>query len=555
MELDVVELSRLQFAMTAMYHFLFVPLTLGLSIIVAIMETVYVMTGRPIWRQMTKFWGMLFGINFVLGVATGITMEFQFGMNWSYYSHYVGDIFGAPLAIEGLMAFFLEATFVGLFFFGWDKLSRVQHLMVAWLVAIGSNFSALWILIANGWMQNPVGAAFNPETMRMEMTSFSEVVFNEVAQAKFVHTVSAGYVTAAVFVLGVSAWYLLKNRHVELARRSITVAASFGLAAALSVVVLGDESGYSASHTQKMKLAAIEAMWETHHAPAPFTAIGFPDQESRETHYAIEIPWAMGIIGTRSLTQEIPGINDLVAEAETRVASGIIAYDALETIREQRDATPADVRATFEEHSADLGFAYLLLRYVDDPREATPAQIVQAAEDTIPKVWPLFWSFRIMVGLGFTFIGVMAYFFYRSSFKGQTYPRWALWAAVLVIPAPWIAAELGWFVSEFGRQPWTVDGVLPTALSASHLSVADLLITLLGFMLFYTILFIVEMGLMLKYIRKGPFQDVAETESWEARHEHRLRTHDGKGPFAPAGARAASAVDPDMRGTNATPAE
>ena len=251
MELDVVELSRLQFAMTAMYHFLFVPLTLGLSIIVAIMETVYVMTGRPIWRQMTKFWGTLFGINFVLGVATGITMEFQFGMNWSYYSHYVGDIFGAPLAIEGLMAFFLEATFVGLFFFGWEKLSRVQHLVVAWLVAIGSNFSALWILIANGWMQNPVGAEFNPDTMRMELTSFFDVLFNEVAQAKFVHTVSAGYVTASVFVLGVSAWYLLKNRHVELARRSITVAASFGLASALSVVVLGDESGYSASHTQK----------------------------------------------------------------------------------------------------------------------------------------------------------------------------------------------------------------------------------------------------------------------------------------------------------------
>ena len=555
MELDVVELSRLQFAMTAMYHFLFVPLTLGLSIIVAIMETVYVMTGRPIWRQMTKFWGTLFGINFVLGVATGITMEFQFGMNWSYYSHYVGDIFGAPLAIEGLMAFFLEATFVGLFFFGWDKLSRVQHLVVAWLVALGSNFSALWILIANGWMQNPVGAEFNPDTMRMEMTSFFDVLFNEVAQAKFVHTVSAGYVTAAVFVLGVSAWYLLKNRHVELARRSVTVAASFGLAAALSVVVLGDESGYSASHTQRMKLAAIEAMWETHDAPAAFTAIGFPDQEARETHYAVEIPWVMGLIGTRSLTKEIPGIDELVEEARGRVERGIIAYDALQSIREQRDATPEEVRATFEEHSGDLGFAYLLLRYVDDPREATPEQITLAANDTVPTVWPLFWAFRIMVGLGFAFIGVMAYFFYRSSFKGQTYPRWALWAAVVAIPTPWIAAEMGWFVAEFGRQPWTVDGVLPTALSASHLSVADLLITLAGFMLFYSILFIVEIGLMLKYIRKGPFQDVAETDAWEARHEHRLRTHDGRGPFAPAGARAASAVDDAIPGANATPAE
>jgi cytochrome d ubiquinol oxidase subunit I len=553
MELDIVDLSRFQFAMTAMYHFLFVPLTLGLSILVAIMETVYVMTGRPIWRQMTKFWGNLFGINFVLGVATGITMEFQFGMNWSYYSHYVGDVFGAPLAIEGLMAFFLEATFVGLFFFGWDKLSKVGHLTATWLVAIGSNFSALWILIANGWMQNPVGASFNPETMRMELDSFFEVLFNEVAQAKFVHTVSAGYVTASVFVLGVSAWYLLKDRHTALARRSITVAASFGLASALSVVVLGDESGYSASHTQKMKLAAIEGMWETHDAPAPFTAIGFPSLADRETHYAIEIPWVMGLIGTRSLNTEIPGINDLVDEAEERIKSGIVAYDALMTIREQRGDTAPEVRDTFEANSDNLGFAFLLLRYMEDPRDATPEQIATTAADTIPGVLPLFWAFRGMVGLGFLFIGVMVYFFWRSSFRQQSYPRWALKLAVAIIPAPWIAAELGWFVAEYGRQPWTVDGVLPTALSVSHLSVQDLLLTITGFLIFYTVLFVVEMGLMLKYIRKGPFQDVEETEAWEARHEHRLRTHDGKGPFAPAGASARSSADEAFPGTS--PAE
>jgi cytochrome d ubiquinol oxidase subunit I len=522
MEFGIVELSRLQFAMTAMYHFLFVPLTLGLSIIVAIMETVYVMTNRPIWRQMTKFWGMLFGINFVLGVATGITMEFQFGMNWSYYSHYVGDIFGAPLAIEGLMAFFLEATFVGLFFFGWDKLSKVAHLGVAWLVAIGSNFSALWILIANGWMQNPVGAEFNPQTMRMEMTDFFAVLFNEVAQAKFVHTVSAGYVTASVFVIGVSAWYLLKHRHVELARRSITVAAAFGLASAFSVVLLGDESGYSATHSQKMKLAAIEAMWETHEAPAPFNLIGFPDQEARETHYAIEIPWAMGLIGTRSLTTEIPGINDLVAQAEDRIRSGIIAYDALMHIREKRDAADPAITATFEDHSADLGFAFLLKKYVDDPRQASEAQIVAASNDTVPTVWPLFWAFRIMVALGFGFIATMAYFFWRSSFRGMNYPRPALWLAVVMIPAPWIAAEMGWFVAEFGRQPWTVDGVLPTAMSVSALSMTEVALTLAGFILFYTVLFIIEMGLMVKYIRKGPFQDVSETDAWVQRHTDRL---------------------------------
>ena len=267
---SLLELSRWQFAITALYHFLFVPLTLGLSVLVAIMESVFVMTGRTVWRDMTRFWGTLFGINFAMGVATGITMEFQFGTNWAYYSHYVGDIFGVPLAIEGLMAFFLEATFIGLFFFGWDRLSRVQHLAVAWLVAIGSNLSALWILIANGWMQNPVGAHFNPDTMRMELTSIGEVIFNPVAQSKFVHTVSAGYVTGAMFVLSISAWFILKERHLEFARRSATVALSFGLAAALSVVVLGDESGYTANQHQKMKIAAMESMWHTEPAPAPF---------------------------------------------------------------------------------------------------------------------------------------------------------------------------------------------------------------------------------------------------------------------------------------------
>src|SRR6478735_3971848 len=310
MELDIVALSRLQFAMTALYHFLFVPLTLGLSVLLAIMETVYVMTGRQIWRQMTKFWGVLFGINFAIGVATGIVMEFQFGMNWSYYSYYVGDIFGAPLAIEGLMAFFLEATFVGLFFFGWDKLSKVGHLVATWCVAFGSNFSALWILVANGWMQNPVGSALNPQTMRMEVTSFFDVVFNPVAQAKFVHTVSAGYVCASVFVLGVSAWYMLKGRHIEVAVRSMTVAASFGLASALSVVVLGDESGYTVGQNQKMKIAAIEAMWRTEPAPAAFTVIGIPDIGTHTTIGAVRVPWMLGLIATRSLNTEVAGIDN-----------------------------------------------------------------------------------------------------------------------------------------------------------------------------------------------------------------------------------------------------
>ncbi len=506
MELDVVSLSRLQFALTALYHFLFVPLTIGLSILLAIMETVYVMTGRTIWRDMTRFWGTLFGINFVLGVATGLTMEFQFGMNWSYYSHYVGDIFGAPLAIEGLMAFFLEATFVGLFFFGWDRLSRLGHLAATWAVALGSNFSALWILIANGWMQNPVGAAFNPETMRMEVTDFWAVLFNPVAQAKFVHTVSAGYVTAALFVLGVSAWYLLKGRHVALARRSMTVAASFGLAASLSVVVLGDESGYLATEHQQMKLAAIEAMWETEPAPAAFTAFGFPDQAARETHYAIHIPALMGLIATRSLDTEVPGIKELVERAEQRVRQGILAYDALQQIRAlpRGAAVPESLKLAFEANGRQLGYAYLLRRYVEDPRQASDAQIAQAAWDTVPQVAPLFWSFRIMVGLGMFFILLTATFFYLSARHRLDRHRWLLWVAVWSIPLPWIAAELGWIVAEYGRQPWIIEGVLPTAMAVSHLGVTEVLLTIAGFTLFYSVLAVVEMGLMLKAIRKGP---------------------------------------------------
>src|SRR5215831_4379671 len=297
--------------------------------ILVIMEATYVMTGREIWKRMTQFWGLLFGINFAMGVATGITMEFQFGTNWAYYAHYVGDIFGAPLAIEGMMAFFLEATFVGLFFFGWGRMPKVGHLAATWLMALGTNFSALWILIANGWMQYPVGSKFNPATMRMEITSFYEVMFNPVAQAKFVHTVSAGYVTGAIFVMAISAWFLLKGRNAAFAKRSMTVAASFGLASALSVVVLGDESGYLAGENQKMKLAAMEAMWKTEPAPASITVIGFPDVEKRHTEYAIRIPWVLGLITTRSIDKKVPGINELEAEAARRIKSGMIAYDAL----------------------------------------------------------------------------------------------------------------------------------------------------------------------------------------------------------------------------------
>lgn len=507
--MDVVQLSRLQFGLTAMYHFLFVPLTLGLALLLGIMESVYVMTGREIWRQMTKFWGTLFGINFAMGVATGITMEFQFGTNWAYYSHYVGDVFGAPLAIEGLMAFFLEATFIGLFFYGWEKLSKVAHLCVTWLVALGSNLSALWILIANGWMQHPVGARFNPDTMRMEVTDFAAVLFNPVGQAKFVHTVSAGYVTGAMFVLSISALYLLLGRHTELAKRSMTVAASFGLAAALSVVVLGDESGYTAGENQKMKIAAIEAMWETEPAPASFTVFGLPSQEDRHTAYEVKVPWMLGLIATRSLDKEVPGIKELVSRAEARIRNGLLAYDGLETFK--RNRTDATARTQLEAHAEDLGYALLLKRIRPDILAATDAEIQQAAWSTVPPVSPLFWSFRIMVGLGFLFIVLFGVAFWLACRRQLTrYPAF-LWAALLSLPLPWVAAELGWFVAEVGRQPWVIEGVLPTFLAVSSISAANVWTTLIGFVGFYSVLLVVDLYLMTKTIRLGPDALLAPT--------------------------------------------
>ncbi len=499
---DVVILSRLQFALTALYHFLFVPLTMGLSILMAIMESVYVMTGRGIWLQMTKFWGVLFGINFAMGVATGITMEFQFGTNWAYYSHYVGDIFGAPLAIEGLMAFFLESTFVGLFFFGWQRLSKLQHMVVTWLVAIGSNFSALWILIANGWMQNPVGSRFNFETMRMEVTSFSEVIFNPVAQAKFVHTVSAGYVTGAMFVLAISSFYLLHQRNRAFARRSFAVAASFGLASALSVVVLGDESGYTATEHQKMKIAAIEAMWHTEKAPAGFTLFGIPDVEERKTHAEIKIPWALGLIATRSIDKEVPGIVNLVADAGNRIRDGLRAYDALEKLR--ADGRDTEALRNFSRYQHDLGYALLLKHYVADPRQASEEQIEFAAWSTVPNVPVLFWSFRIMVGIGIFFIVLFGTAFIVTARRRIENHRGLLRLALYSLPLPWIAAELGWIVAEYGRQPWVIEGMLPTSLGVSSVSAGHVWFSLIGFVVFYSTLAIVDVFLMLRVIRQGP---------------------------------------------------
>lgn len=499
---SVVELSRLQFALTALYHFLFVPLTLGLSVMLGIMETVYVMTGKDIWKKMVRYWGVLFGINFVLGVSTGLTMEFQFGTNWSYYSHYVGDVFGAPLAIEGLMAFFLEATFVGLFFFGWKRLSKIQHLCATWLLALGTNLSALWILIANGWMQNPVGARFDYQTMRMEVSSFSEVMFNPVAQAKFVHTISAGYVTGAMFVLAISAYFLLRGRNFDFAKRSLIVAIGFGLASSLSVVVLGDESGYEANANQKMKLAAMEGMWHTGKTPANLTLFGIPDEATQTTKYAIEIPYALGLIATRSIDKPVVGIHELIEEGKTKIRDGIEAYAALNQLQEHPEDKIAQKQ--FAAHQENLGYGLLLKKYTNDIPHATEEQINLAAKDLAPHVLPLFFSFRIMVACGLFFIALFATGFYLMLIRRAHQARWFLRIALYSLPLPWVAAELGWVIAEYGRQPWVVQGILPTFMGTSSINLSQIMTSLIGFVLFYSVLAVVELYLMIKYVRLGP---------------------------------------------------
>ncbi|MGM3189699.1 cytochrome ubiquinol oxidase subunit I [Dickeya dadantii subsp. dieffenbachiae] len=499
---DVVELSRLQFALTAMYHFLFVPLTLGMAFLLAIMETVYVLSGKQIYKDMTKFWGKLFAINFALGVSTGLTMEFQFGTNWSYYSHYVGDIFGAPLAIEGLMAFFLESTFVGLFFFGWDRLGKVQHMAVTWLVALGSNLSALWILVANGWMQNPIASDFNFETMRMEMVSFADLVLNPVAQVKFVHTVAAGYCTGAMFIMGISSYYLLKGRDVAFAKRSFAIAASFGMAAVLSVIVLGDESGYEMGDVQKTKLAAIEAEWETQPAPAAFTLFGIPNQETMENKYAIQIPYMLGLIATRSTDKTVTGLKELMEQHEVRIRNGMKAYHLLQQLR-SGNTDPA-VRDEFVKNKQDLGYGLLLKRYTTNVADASDAQIKQAVKDSIPRVAPLYFSFRIMVACGVLMLLIIGLSFWTVLRNKIGQKRWLHRVALYGIPLPWIAVEAGWFVAEYGRQPWAIGEVLPTAVANSSLTAGDILFSMGLICGLYTLFLVAEMYLMFKYARLGP---------------------------------------------------
>ncbi|KAA3625389.1 MAG: cytochrome bd-I ubiquinol oxidase subunit CydA [Proteobacteria bacterium] len=500
----VVELSRWQFAATALYHFLFVPLTLGLSFMLAAMETVYVTTGRTIYREMARFWGKLFLINFALGVATGLTMEFEFGTNWSFYSSFVGDIFGAPLAIEGLMAFFMESTFVGLMVFGWERLSKAQHLAVTYLVALGSNLSAVWILVANGFMQDPQGAVFNPVTLRMELESFADLIFSHDAQSKFVHTSIAGYVTAAIFVCGVSAYYMIKGRHLEMARRSFRMAALFGVLSTAGVITLGDALGFIGAHAQPSKLVAMEGLWKQEEPPVGFNVIAIPNEEKMENDYELQIPYLTSLLITRSLDEPVPAADQLVARAEERIRNGIPAVAALKALGV--DADDVDALSTFNAHKEDLGYGFLVGAYASgqDPANATEADIARAARDTIPNMALVFWPFRLMVAFGFA---MLAFFILAViySLRGDVEQKsWFLRFSVGMIPVPFLACEMGWLVAEIGRQPWTVYEILPTWMSASTHSVGYLVFSLTGFVLLYSVFIGIEMYLMIRAIRQGP---------------------------------------------------
>lgn len=499
-----VDLSRWQFGLSASYHFLFVPLTLGLSWLLLTMELVFVCTGKQIYKDMTRFWGKLFGINFAVGVLTGLSLEFQFGTNWAYYSQYVGDIFGTPLAIEGFVAFMLESTFLGLFFFGWNKLSKKQHLFATFCLALGSSLSALLILVANGYMQHPAGAEFDFATMRMQTGSLWQLIINPMAQIGFIHTVVGGYVTGSVFVLGISSYYILRGRDLAFAKRSFVIAAAFGLISCLMVAYMGDANGLVVAETQPMKLAAIEAEWETHKAPAAFNAIAFPSQSEQKNYLSVEVPDLLGLIVTHSMNGVIPGIKNIQADNEQRIRRGMVAYDLLGQLRSGDKQPSADLINQFNEYKDDLGYGLLLKQYTPDVVDATPEQIKQAAEKTIPTVSTIFWSFRVMVAVGFSLLVLFIFAFIfslrDSAWKKSTFLKVCLYA----IPLPWLACICGWFVTEHGRQPWTIYGVLPTDLSASTLSITDVNLSLITFVVFFTLLLIVELKLMFKYARLGP---------------------------------------------------
>ena len=518
----VVDLSRIQFAFTALFHFFFVPLTLGMTWVLVMIEACYLKTGKQVYKDMAKFWGKLFAINFAMGVVTGITMEFEFGLNWGYFSRMIGDTFGSALAIEGITAFMLEATMFGLFFFTWDKVGKKTHWAFTILLAIGANLSIVNIIVANSWMQHPVATYLNPHTMVMHLTSFVQLYTQQLAQIRVGHIMFAGALVAGMFVLGISSYYLLKNRDKPFALRSHALAAGFGLCACLFVAYLGDANGIAVAKTEPAKMAAMEGQWTTQTAPAAWYPIAFPSQ-SKEKNDAVwfKIPYALSLIATHSLSGTVEGLKPIIQANKAKIRNGVKAYTALQAIRAGH-ATPQDI-TTFDKYRNQLGYGLLLLQYTTTPAQATPAQFNKAAQDTIPEVWVVYWTFRVMLACWVLLILIFLASFIFSLKRTIENKRWLLWASLVAIPLPWVAAETGWFLAEMGRQPWVLKGIIPTFYGTSSLNAGSLITSLTCFILFYVILFGVEMYLMFKYARLGP------SALGEKRYHHETLSSSKKG--------------------------
>jgi cytochrome d ubiquinol oxidase subunit I len=519
-DLSLVDWSRGQFALTAMYHWLFVPLTLGLAFMVAIMETIYVRTGNVEWKKITKFWMTLFGINFAIGVSTGIILEFEFGTNWSNYSWFVGDIFGAPLAIEGIMAFFMESTFIAVMFFGWNKVSKRFHLISSWLTAFGANLSALWILIANGWMQNPVGMKFNPDTARNEMMNFWDVALSPVGINKFLHTITSAYVLSAIFVVGVSAWFLIRKRHVRFSKRSIVVASVFGLISSLYLVWSGDGSAYQVTQKQPMKLAAMEGLYDGEKG-AGIIVFGVLNSEKEYNnneeahHFKVEIPKLLSFLGFRNSEAFVPGIKNIIEgnyeyldengtlvtaiSTDEKMKRGKLALNALAEYKKAKDAGNDSLQIV-SQHILEANFQYFGYGFLNDPKSI------------IPNVPLTFYSFHIMVALAFWFMLVFAlalFFIFKDKIMDQ---KWFLRLALLTIPLAYIAQQCGWIVAEVGRQPWVIQDIMPTVAAVSHIDTGTVKITFFLFLFVFTGLLIAEIGIMRKQIQIGPKDEDASAE-------------------------------------------
>lgn len=511
-DLSLVDWSRAQFALTAVYHWLFVPLTLGLSFILAIMETIYVRTGREEWKRITRFWMTLFGINFAIGVATGIILEFEFGTNWSNYSWFVGDIFGAPLAVEGILAFFIESTFVAVMFFGWNKVNKKFHLLSTWLVAVGANLSALWILVANAWMQHPVGMIFNPETARNEMADFWAVLFNQIAVDKFLHTISSGFLVASMFVLGISAWYLLRKREEQMAKKSILIAGVFGLLSSLMVAYTGDESARTVSKIQPVKFASMEALYEGR-SNAGLTAFGILKDadgkigglHEKEFILKIQIPGLLSMLTGGDRDSYVEGLRDHIGGNEQlgiistgeKISKGKYAMSVLKDYKNARQSNDTSKLNSLKAIFSDKDFNDNYFRYFGYGS-------VEKPEDVVPDVPLSFYSFHLMVILGFLFIMIFSlalYLLFRGTLVRN---KWFLWVALLSVPLPYLAGELGWVLAEAGRQPWIIQDLMTVTKAVSHITTGSVITTFVLFAVMFTALLISEVSIMVKQIKTGP---------------------------------------------------